>query len=234
MQANNNQAPKGLLFDLDNTLYYYEPANQAGITAVFNYLKPLMTNPSIDLHLIYEQAKMHVKHRLQNTAASHHRLLYIQTMLELLNIFSPLLTKQLYDLYWDSFFAAMHPVEGMLEILTKLAQKYKIGIVTNFIADIQYKKLEQLGISHLISHLVTSEEIGCEKPNPKIFQAACRKMHLQPDELCMIGDDLAADIIPAQSQGMKTIWLVPENKTSNQEHSLFKTCSNFYDIEKRL
>lgn len=235
MQANHNQRIiKGLLFDLDNTLYHYNPAHEAGLNAVFNTLSQQAAQSTAELFTVYEQAKQLVKHRLHSTAASHHRLLYLQAMLELLGLFSPTLTQDLYNRYWNAFFPAMQPIVGMSESLHRLAKSYRIGIITNFVADIQYRKLEQLGIASLISHLVTSEEIGCEKPDPRVFFAACKKMQLQADEVCMIGDDLEADIIPAQHLGMETYWLVPQTSTTKTPHSLFKTCSTFYEIEERL
>lgn len=234
MLVSHSGTIKGLLLDLDNTLYQYEPAHQAGLAVVFDYLQPIIKTSRIDLENAYEQGKHQVKRRLHDTAASHHRLLYLQAMLELLGVFAPKLTNDLYKQYWAAFFTAMQPLPGLNEVLPRLAQNYQIGIITNFVADIQFQKLEQLGIGHLIKHLITSEEIGCEKPDQKIFLAACKKMQLRPEELCMIGDDLAADIIPAQHLGMETYWLTPELSTTQPEHSLFKTCSTFYDLEKRL
>ncbi len=234
MHASHTGTIKGLLLDLDNTLYRYEPAHQAGLAVVLDCLHSLSKISKAELELVYEQGKQQVKRRLHATAASHHRLLYIQAMLEQLGSFSPKLTTDLYKQYWAAFFATMKPLPGLNESLGRLAETYRIGIITNFVADIQYQKLEQLGIDHLITYLITSEEVGCEKPDQKIFLAACKKMQLRPEELCMIGDDLAADIIPAQHLGMETYWLTPEPSTTQPEHSLFKTCSTFYDLEKRL
>jgi putative hydrolase of the HAD superfamily len=234
MRDNRNHTTNGLLFDLDNTLYFYDPAHAAGLQTMWRHLAHHTNLTEEKLEQEYELAKHQVKHRLVATAASHHRLLYIQALLENLNLFSPALVRETYNQYWDAFFAAMQPLPGMLEVITALAKKYAIGVVTNFIADIQYRKLEQLGIAHLVQFLVTSEEIGREKPDPQVFLAACKKMKLQPQELCMVGDDLAADIIPAQQLGMETYWLVPQTNTSQSEFSLFKTCSTFYELEKRL
>lgn len=234
MLASHNGTIKGLLLDLDNTLYRYEPAHQAGLSIIFDCLQRQSSISKEELENAFEQGKLQVKRRLHNTAASHHRLLYLQAMLEQLGLFSPKLTSNLYKQYWSTFFAAMQPLPGLNEALSRLAQNYRIGVITNFVADIQYQKLEQLGIDHLITCLVTSEEVGCEKPDQKIFLAACKKMQLRPEELCMVGDDLAADIMPAQHLGMETYWLTPELSTTQPEHSLFKTCSTFYDLEKRL
>jgi HAD superfamily hydrolase (TIGR01549 family) len=238
MRADKNRPINGLLLDLDNTLYLYDPAHEAGIKSVFNRLHKKTSISLVALAAAYEQAKSVVKHRLQNTAASHHRLLYLQAMLEELQLFSATLTNDLYKHYWATFLVAMQPLPGMKEILPLLAKRYKIGIITNCTADIQYQKLEHLGIADCISHLITSEEIGCEKPDTKIFFAAFKKMQQRPEELCMIGDDLSADIIPAHQLGMETYWLIPtptkqQSQTMN-DNALFKTCSTFYDLEKRL
>ena len=234
MQASHLHTIKGLLLDLDNTLYFYEPSHKAALNHIFLLIQQ-KKGLSVSILLgAYEAAKQQVKHRLHATAASHHRLLYLQGMLEQLGIFSSRLAHELYQEYWKTFLSTMKPLPGVKETLPRLAHTYKIGIVTNFIADIQYLKLDRLGLSESIHTLTTSEEVGCEKPDQKIFLAACKKMQLRPEELCMVGDDLGADIIPAHQLGMDTYWVLPDSNYSQAEHSLFNPCSTFHEHEKRL
>jgi putative hydrolase of the HAD superfamily len=95
--------------------------------------------------------------------------------------------------------------EGVLELFTLF--KDKNCIVTDLTADIQFKKLIQLGLMDNIKYIVTSEESGKEKPHPYIFHLALEKIGLDKTELVYIGDDYEKDIIGATSMGIKAIWL---------------------------
>ena len=79
-----------------------------------------------------------------------------------------------------------------------------ICIVTDMIAKIQIRKLQKLGISQYIKYLVTSEEVGVEKPNHKIFQTALNKLDLPSQNVIMIGDNEEKDIKGAESIGIKS------------------------------
>lgn len=57
-------------------------------------------------------------------------------------------------------------------------------------------------------HLVTSEELGVEKPSPDFFAAV---LHLidgtEPSDAMYVGDRVDNDIVPAASLGWRTCWL---------------------------
>ena len=78
------------------------------------------------------------------------------------------------------------------QFLTKLAR-----------AEIQLKKIAHLGISDYIDFVITSEEVGAEKPSKRIFYAALDKLNCDPGEAVMIGDDLKKDISGAEKLGIK-------------------------------
>ena len=61
------------------------------------------------------------------------------------------------------------------------------------------KKILKLDLEEYIDFLVTSEEVGHEKPNKKIFEKALKKINLQNDQVVMIGDSMAKDIEGAKS-----------------------------------
>lgn len=50
------------------------------------------------------------------------------------------------------------------------------------------------------------------KSDPRIFLAALDHLHLAPQEVWMIGDDLAYDIAPAQQLGMIALWYDPSQQ----------------------
>ncbi len=203
---------KGILCDLDNTLYNYHDAHTAGLDAVIQFMKTEFSCSSQETTTAFNCARKEIKESLVNTAASHHRLLYLQRMLELLSINPLPHALILYDTYWENFLNHINPLDGVVSFFQAQSKIMPICIVTNLTAHIQYRKLHTLGLIPFISHLVTSEEIGKEKPHPDIFQLALQKINLKTNEVCMIGDNYLDDIVGATNLGIKAFWL---NTTKN-------------------
>ena len=51
-----------------------------------------------------------------------------------------------------------------------------------------------------------SAEIGHLKPEKEFFDACFKVVKDKPQDVCMIGDSITADINGARNYGMKTIW----------------------------
>ena len=64
----------------------------------------------------------------------------------------------------------------------------KLGIVSNF--DTRLRPiLKELSLDQLFDAIVISAEVGVEKPNPTIFEAACQQLGVLPEEAVHVGDD---------------------------------------------
>lgn len=99
-------------------------------------------------------------------------------------------------------------VSGTVEVLTILHERgLKIGIVTNNITTHQVEKLAHCGITDLIDDLLTAEEAGVSKPDPRIFQMALERLETTPAAAVMVGDSWASDVLGAQRVGIRAIWL---------------------------
>ena len=75
-------------------------------------------------------------------------------------------------------------------------------VVTNLNMQFQIQKIKQLEIEPYVSCLVTSEEVGVEKPDPLFFEIALKKLGLAKDDVIMIGDDEEKDIQGAKAMGI--------------------------------
>lgn len=64
----------------------------------------------------------------------------------------------------------------------------KIAVVSNFDTRLR-PVLKVLGVDDLFNAVVVSAEVGAEKPNPIIFEAACKQLQLLPEEVLHVGDD---------------------------------------------
>jgi len=122
--------------------------------------------------------------------------------------------------------------------LKKLKQLgFKIAILSDLMTEIQTKKLHRLKIYPYIDVLVTSEEIGVEKPNPAMFLRVLNKMELLPNEAIMVGDSLERDIEGAEAIGMQAVLISKKRrllKNSTQYSKPTYVINDIRDIMKIL
>ena len=100
---------------------------------------------------------------------------------------------------------------GAEEIVRYLAEKYPLTIVTNGFIEVQYEKFDKSGLRDCFAHIVLSEEVGCQKPNPRIFEEALHMNGLQAEDVVMIGDSWNSDIQGAINAGIDQIWIRKSN-----------------------
>ena len=190
--------PKAVLFDTDNTLYDYEPANKKATKAVGEKLNNLLGITEKEFLIKYMQSKNEIKAQLGKTASSHSRLLYFQRLLELLGLKAQLLIAlDLEQTFWRTFLDNAPLFNGVRDIFFELKKwDIPIGIVTDLTSHIQLRKLTYFGLEDIFDAVVTSEEVGADKPNEKVFKLALKKLNLENEEnIWMVGDNPEADVI---------------------------------------
>ncbi len=79
-----------------------------------------------------------------------------------------------------------------------------LGLISNVVQDMESTYTE-LGLQPYLDFKVTSAEVGCDKPNPEIFQAALKKAQVKPEEVIYTGDQYDLDIVGARGVGMKAL-----------------------------
>jgi len=198
---------RGVLIDIDNTLYPYQDAHDDAINSTYNlFIKEKIKDISrSDFRKIYREKRNIVTERLKPQGACRSRLFAFLDLLEELSIPNSYLKALEYEShYWDIFISKMDLSPVILDFL-KRCKKLKIVTcaVSDMQAHIQIRKLERLGVLDLIDFLVTSEEVGCEKPDSKVFDLALRKINLGKEDVIMIGDSLTKDVEAAQIYGIK-------------------------------
>ena len=95
------------------------------------------------------------------------------------------------------------------EILGYLRQKYSLYILTNGFHETQWKKLRNCRLEEYFTKVFTSETIGYNKPNVKIFHWAVSSVNARKEESLMIGDDPEVDIAGAKRYGIDTVFFNP-------------------------
>jgi len=86
---------------------------------------------------------------------------------------------------------------------------YRIGLVSNtgrtwgrYLRPIQ----DELGVGKYFDVRVFSDEVRARKPDRRIFARALERLHLEPEEVVHIGDDVEADVAGAKGMGMRAVW----------------------------
>lgn len=96
--------------------------------------------------------------------------------------------------------------EGVPQLLEKLSENFKIGIIANQSLGTE-KRLQNHGILQYIDMVVASAEEGVAKPDLRIFEIALERSGCLPESAVMVGDRIDNDIVPAKKMGMHTIWV---------------------------
>lgn len=199
----------GVIFDVDGTLYDYATNDKIAVEKLCNFAQDNLHVDEETFRKYYCEARKIVKERLTDGGARHSRVLFFQTVLELLgkNPFCYLL--DMYDIYWNNFLLDMKPFDGVTEFIIKLKNfGKKIAVCTDMTAHIQYRKIERLGLKNFIDFIVSSEETGLEKPAPIMFELALKKLNLPANEVAYFGDSFERDIIGAYNCGIKPYWYI--------------------------
>jgi putative hydrolase of the HAD superfamily len=100
---------------------------------------------------------------------------------------------------------------GAEDLVRYLAEKYPLTIVTNGFIEVQYEKFDKSGLRDCFAHIVLSEEVGCQKPNPRIYEEALRLNGLNKEDVVMIGDSWYSDIQGAINAGIDQIWVTEKS-----------------------
>lgn len=219
---------KGLLLDIDNTLYDYNLAHDFAKDKVFKLCEKKFNISISEINLAYNKARYQVHIELVETAASHNRLLYFQKMLEILSINPLIYSIDIYNTYWNNFLDQMKPFDGVYQLLNIF--KNKICLITDLTAHIQFRKISKLGLDKYCNNLVTSEEAGHEKPHPYIYMLSLQKLGLKHHEVCMIGDNFEKDIKGAENFGVQSIWLNKSNRKEQFNKKMITEVVNFKEI----
>lgn len=99
--------------------------------------------------------------------------------------------------------AHVEPEPGLREILARV--RVPIAVVTNG-GGAQRAKLAATGLADLVGRVFVSSELGIDKPDPRIFEAAAAWAGVAPRECTFVGDDPERDLAPARALGMRTAW----------------------------
>ncbi len=204
---------KAVFFDLYNTLVTYDPPREEIEVRILkefgievspeSLVRPIMI---ADDFIFKEHARLPIRKRSKEETTA----LYIQyhgMVLKEAGIEAPreviagILGK------WMSFDLKMALFDDVVPALTNLKERgLVLGLISNVDRDIA-PFYQGLGLSAWLQVMVTSQEVGFNKPHPEIFQAALKQAGVKPAEAIYVGDQYQIDVVGANKAGMRGILL---------------------------
>jgi HAD superfamily hydrolase (TIGR01509 family) len=105
--------------------------------------------------------------------------------------------------------------KGVPETLKKLKENgYMLGIITDTAMPTHVKLswFAQGGFGHVWDSIISSKDLGIQKPDPKMYQAALQQLGLKVDQAVFVGHS-PEELDGARALGMKTIAFNYEKST---------------------
>lgn len=227
---------KHLFFDLDHTLWDFDVNSRATLLGLFekyNLHESCKTNGEkfVSVYLIINEEKWSLYRLGKIDKATLRRERFYETF-AYFGFLDREFSHQFEVEYIDVCPHKTALIPYSLEILEYLKRDYQMHIITNGFSEVQDIKLNKSGLRPYFDKIITSDEVGVNKPAARIFIESLERANAKRDESLMIGDNLDADILGAKDCGIDQVYFNPE-KTQHQEKLTFEI-SKLKELESIL
>jgi putative hydrolase of the HAD superfamily len=120
-----------------------------------------------------------------------------------LDVDDPALTERVAERFYDD--ARVH-ARGNAPLLADLAERYRLGVVSNFYGNLATVCTE-LDLRSYFTVMVDSVDVGWMKPDVRIFGHALEQLGVSPQAAAFVGDSFVRDMGGARATGMPHVWL---------------------------
>lgn len=194
-----------LLFDADNTLWDFDAAEASALERTLLARDIAWSSEVLGTYqLINRAAWDDYEHGLlPKEQLRDHRF---KRLMEHYRLDHP--AEELSFDYRSYLAASTHMVPGAMEVLAAVRGKYKLGLITNGLTEVQRPRLANTKLEPYFEFITISDEIGVAKPQAAFFEHAYAEMG-RPDKasVLVIGDNPNADIQGGLDFGFAACWL---------------------------
>ena len=226
---------KAVFFDWFNTLARYDPPREQLESQVFQefgiHVPPTKIMPALmiaDREYFEENAVSPVRQRSPEEQLKIY-LRYQSTILTEAGVNPPgepetllKIMQRVQQLSQGMRFTLFDDVLPTVKTLKE--QRLILGLLSNIDRDMKPIS-QELGLEPYIDFIVTSAEVGVDKPQPPIFLAALERAGVNASEAVHVGDQYKLDVIGARGVGITPVFidrydLYPEVSDCPRIHSL--------------
>jgi putative hydrolase of the HAD superfamily len=187
---------RGILLDLDDTLYPREEYIQSGLLAVARHVEEAFGLAAVDAFATMAAARRDGRggQELQALCDAHGLpAALIDDLVQVIRAHRPVLRLP----------------RVTAAVLARLrTEEWRLAIVTNGLPAVQRAKVTALGLLPLVDHVIYAEE--CEpggKPAAAVFRTALQRLGVPARRCVAVGDDPRCDILGARAAGLRTVRL---------------------------
>lgn len=199
-----------IFFDLDDTLFDRRHSQRLALSKIVEDFPDLLGRISEEtlLNAFLEADEESMREFSSGVSIGMSRLVRSRSFLAKLGLDGGF-AADVTDSYLKHYPMLQTPVKGAAKLVNELAPRFPLGIISNGSPEVQYQKLERLGLKHLFRCIILSEEIGIRKPDPRIFAGAVAQLGGIAVQCLHVGDSYDADVVGAIAAGLKSCWFNP-------------------------
>jgi putative hydrolase of the HAD superfamily len=138
--------------------------------------------------------------------------------------------EMIHDAFKRHYISTFYPCSE--ETLRRLAERYKLALISNTMSDQPREMLEETGLDSLFEIIICSRDLGIRKPNPAIFKYVMDEVGVLPGETVHVGDSVEADMEGASDSGITPIWIRTPDQGSWSGHAISSICDLPRFLEK--
>lgn len=100
-------------------------------------------------------------------------------------------------------------IEGAREVLETLSRQHRIAVATN--ASVSNRAmiegaLARASLDRFVSEIFCFRDLGVKKADPAFWDTVVARLGVGREEILMIGDDLAQDVLAPRRCGIDSVW----------------------------
>ena len=195
---------RGIIFDMDNTLFDFVHAKILACTSIVDHLG------KGDAHELFNYFRREI-HGFENVEN-------ISDYLTDNDCFSQDIFLDCCRIYEEEKVRSVELYPDVESTLLELrSRSLLLGLLTDAEMRNARARLEKVGLYSLFDSLFTYDITGWKKPSHKTFAHALDAMGLKPHETLFVGDSLRRDIAPSKQLGMMAAYAVYGDRNSDRD-----------------
>jgi len=195
---------KAIVFDFDNTL---SNRQQSAYETYDSFFRPLLK----DMDPVSYEALLQdiLAYDCNGTLTMHYRL--IPFLHKYGSYFSSDFEEKFTEYFYHNMYRFTPLKKEVIEVLTRLKEKYKVALLSNGDSFSQHHKIQQAKIESYFDEIIVTGDYNCFKPDPRIFEIMAEKLNVKCEECMMVGDVFSSDILGAVRANMVPVWITNGN-----------------------